>query len=130
MFACPQLTPAECQAYAAPYPDARYKAGVRRFPELVPDRPDADGAEISRRARLWLRNTWQGRSFMAVGMRDPVLGAGPMARLRRDILGCPPPLELPEAGHFVPEWGEFVARQALAAFVARPQPNGATPINQ
>jgi haloalkane dehalogenase len=30
--ACPQLTAAECQAYAAPYPDAHYKAGVRRFP--------------------------------------------------------------------------------------------------
>lgn len=48
---CPQLSPAEAAAYAAPFPDVRYKAGVRRFPKLVPDRPEAPGAELSRRAR-------------------------------------------------------------------------------
>ena len=26
-------------AYDAPFPDARYKAGVRRFPQLVPVQP-------------------------------------------------------------------------------------------
>src|SRR6185436_5169000 len=31
------LSDAEAAAYAAPYPDARYKSGVRRFPNLVPD---------------------------------------------------------------------------------------------
>jgi hypothetical protein len=37
-----------------------------------------------------------------------------MARLRESIRDCPPPLRLPQAGHFVPEWGETVAREALA----------------
>ena len=46
--ACPHLTAAEAAAYAAPFPDASYKAGVRRFPNLVPDRPDAGGAALSR----------------------------------------------------------------------------------
>ncbi|MEA2816194.1 MAG: haloalkane dehalogenase, partial [Rhodospirillaceae bacterium] len=41
--ACPHLGEAEAAAYAAPFPDATYKAGVRRFPNLVPDRPDAGG---------------------------------------------------------------------------------------
>src|SRR5262249_45550478 len=34
---CPHLTDAEAAAYDAPFPDARYKAGVRRFPNMVPD---------------------------------------------------------------------------------------------
>jgi haloalkane dehalogenase len=32
--AVPSLSDSEAAAYAAPYPDARYKAGVRRFPNL------------------------------------------------------------------------------------------------
>ena len=43
--ACPHLTPAEAAAYDAPYPDARYKGGVRRFPNLVPEFVDSPGAE-------------------------------------------------------------------------------------
>jgi haloalkane dehalogenase len=41
--ACPHLSSAEAAAYEAPFPDAASKAGVRRFPVLVPDRPDARG---------------------------------------------------------------------------------------
>ena len=58
--ACPQLSPAEAAAYEAPYPDAASKAGVRRFPQLVPDRPDAPGAAISRQARNWWKSSWTG----------------------------------------------------------------------
>jgi haloalkane dehalogenase len=39
-----------------------------------------------------------------------------MEELRTAIRGCPPPLEVPEAGHFVQEYGERVARASLAAF--------------
>jgi pimeloyl-ACP methyl ester carboxylesterase len=113
---CPQLTDAEAAAYGAPFPDARYKGGVRRFPNLVPDRPDADGAELSRRAREWLRNEWRGTTFMAVGTKDPVLGPPVMAYLRKQIAGCPEPFMHPEAGHFVQEWGGEIASRALAAF--------------
>ena len=59
---------------SAPFPDVSYKAGVRRFPQLVPDRLDAPGAALSRQARDWWRRAWQGRTFMAIGMKDPVLG--------------------------------------------------------
>ena len=113
---CPHLSKAECDAYDAPFPDIRYKAGVRRFPEIVPDRPDAPGAELSRRAREWLRNKWTGPVFMAVGLKDPVLGPPVMQALRNDIRNCPEPYEHSEAGHFVQEWGEEIARKALAAF--------------
>jgi pimeloyl-ACP methyl ester carboxylesterase len=107
------MSEAEGNAYAAPFPDTSYKAGVRRFPNLVPDNPDADGAQISRTARAWLCNEWQGRSFMAVGMRDPVLGPAVMHNLRKLIRGCPAPFEVAEGGHFVQEHGEIIARRAL-----------------
>jgi pimeloyl-ACP methyl ester carboxylesterase len=112
----PVLSEAEAAAYAAPFPDARYRAGVRRFPELVPVSPEMEGVEVSRRAAEFWRTQWQGLTFMAIGMRDPVLGAPVMRALAQTIRGCPPPLELPEAGHFVQEHGEIVARAALDAF--------------
>jgi len=112
----PELSEAEAAAYDAPFPDARYKAALRAFPNRVPDGPQAPGAALAREARSFWRERWQGQSFMAVGARDPVLGPEVMAALRADIRGCPPPLVLPEAGHFVQEWGAPVARAALAHF--------------
>jgi pimeloyl-ACP methyl ester carboxylesterase len=53
---------------------------------------------------------------MAIGMQDPVLGPPGMQKLSKTIRGCPAPLELPEAGHFVQEHGQVVAERALAAF--------------
>lgn len=112
----PILSDAEATAYSAPYPDVRYKAGVRAFPELVPAYPDAGGAHISRAARGWWRDTRSGQSFMAVGAADPVIGVDAMAALRRNIRGCPEPLVIADAGHFVQEWGVEIAEAALAAF--------------
>jgi haloalkane dehalogenase/tRNA(adenine34) deaminase len=110
--ACPHLGEAEAAAYAAPFPDATYKAGVRAFPNLVPDRPDAPGAALSRQARQWFREHWRGSSFMAIGMKDPVLGPPVMRDLHAQIRNCPPPLEIAEGGHFLQEWGESIARIA------------------
>jgi len=113
---CLHLTDAETRAYGAPFPDARYKAGVRRFPDMVPDHPGAPGAALSRRALDWLRSEWSGESFMAVGMKDPVLGPPVMKALQSVIRGCPEPFEIKEAGHFVQEWGQAVAQKALEVF--------------
>ncbi len=44
------LSDAEAAAYDAPFPDATYRAGVRRFPALVPVSPEMDGVDVSRRA--------------------------------------------------------------------------------
>ncbi|MEO1081036.1 MAG: haloalkane dehalogenase [Pseudomonadota bacterium] len=114
----PVLSDAEAAAYGAPYPDVSYKAGVRRFPELVMVSPDMEGVEVSKRARAWWSEEWSGASFMAVGMTDPVLGPAQMEQLRSTIRGCPAPMELPDAGHFVQEWGAEVAREALNSFDA------------
>jgi pimeloyl-ACP methyl ester carboxylesterase len=100
-------------AYAAPFPDASYKAGVRAFPNLVPDTPGAPGASLSRQARDFWRNDWTGKSLMAIGMQDPVLGPTVMRALHAEIRNCPPPLEIAEGGHFLQEWGETIARRAV-----------------
>ena len=111
--ACPQLSPAEATAYDAPFPDITYKAGVRRFPNLVPDNPDAGGASISRKARDWWRSEWRGKTAMVIGMTDPVLGPPVMEGMRRLIHNCPEPVKLAAAGHFVQEWGEEVLKGGL-----------------
>lgn len=106
--ACPHLTREEALAFDAPFPDARYKAGVRRFPPMVPEGRDAPGAALSRKARDWLQSSWKGESFMAVGAKDPVLGVPVMRQLRSWIRGCPEPAVIENGGHFLQEWGEEV----------------------
>jgi haloalkane dehalogenase len=112
----PILSDAEAAAYGAPFPDINYKAGVRRFPELVPVSVDSPGAHHGRAARDWFRDHWQGDSFMAIGASDPVITLAAMRGLRANIRGCPEPMVIEEAGHFVQEWGESVARAALRQF--------------
>jgi tRNA(adenine34) deaminase len=115
----PQLEQSECDAYSAPFPDAGYRAALKAFPEMVPEQVNAPGAAIARRAREFLCNEWNGKTFMAIGALDPVLGLGVMADLRGVIRDCPEPMVLPEAGHFVPERGGQVASAVLEALAGR-----------
>jgi len=127
----PALSEGECAAYAAPFPDRRYRAGVRRFPAIVPVTPDMEGAELGRRAAEWWAKEWSGPTFMAVGVRDPVLGRPVMEALQRTLHGCPAPMLLEDAGHFVQERGERIASAALEAWGTpnnRPQPQPAPPL--
>ncbi len=113
---CPHLSEEEAKSYSAPFPDVRYKAGVRRFPQLVPESPSSPGAKISQASRDFLSKEWKGKSFMAIGMKDPVLGPEVMNSLRNLIAGCNAPMEVPSAGHFVQEWGEDIAAKAIDYF--------------
>ncbi len=108
----PHLTDTEAGAYDAPFPDADHKAGVRRFPAIVPTNADMDGVAISKKALSWWANEFDGRSFMAIGATDPVL-ASVMPWVHDRIKGCPEPLVLEDGGHFVQEWGKQVAVAAL-----------------
>jgi pimeloyl-ACP methyl ester carboxylesterase len=114
--AAPNLSDAECAAYEAPYPDVSHRGGARTFPLIVPVEPSMDGAEISQRAAAWLSSEWSGQTFMAVGKNDPVLGVPAMMMLSKLIRGCPEPLILENAGHFVQEAGAEVAEAALASW--------------
>lgn len=110
------LTSQEAAAYSAPFPSQDFKAGVRTFPNLVPDHADAPGAAISRKALDWWKSKWQGQSFMAIGMKDPILGPEVMRPMQLCIRGCPLAFEMENTGHFVQEHGEIVAKKALEAF--------------
>lgn len=103
-------------AYDAPFPDNSYKAGVRRFPQLVPVEPNMGGVEHGIRARNFWSKSWAGESFMAIGMRDRILGEASMESLRAIIKNCPEPLKVHEAGHFVQEYGKGIAISALQHF--------------
>lgn len=116
--ATPVLTPEESAAYDAPFPDRNYKAGVRRFPELVMVEPDMPGVDVSREAQRFWRETWQGQSLMAIGAADPVLGTDVMMAMHGTIRNCPAPIIVPEAGHFVQEWGRDIARAAVQTFAS------------
>ena len=113
--AAPELSDAECAAYEAPYPDVSYRGGARTFPLIVPVDTSMDGAEISRRAAAWLSSEWRGQTFMAAGKNDPVLGIPAMMMLSKIIRGCPEPLILENAGHFVQEAGAEVAEAGLVS---------------
>lgn len=117
--ACEHLTDAEAAAYSAPFPGPEYKAGVRRFPAIVPTSLDMDGVDVSRRAVEWWSSEFDGKSFMAIGEADPVL-ASVMPMVHSVIKDCPEPLRLPEAGHFVQEWGEEIAKAALRQWASDP----------
>ncbi len=68
------LSADDIAAYDAPFPDADYKAGVRRFPNLVPTRVGQDGDAVSSEALAYLRTAWTGRTVIVAGAEDPVLG--------------------------------------------------------
>ena len=112
----PQMSPAECAAYMAPFPEKGFRAATRAFPPMVPEVPQADGAEVSRKARDFWENDWDGPTLMAVGAQDPVLGLEAMRGLQKLINGCPEPMVLDEAGHFVQEHGEEIAKLAVHVF--------------
>ena len=112
----PHLTEAEIAAYDAPYPGPEYKAGAQVFPALVPVEPDMEGVDVSVAAARFWSEEFAGKSFMAIGMADPVLGPPAMMSLHKVIRGCPSPMEIADGGHFVQEWGEPIARAALEYF--------------
>ena len=114
----PQMSPEECSAYMAPFPDAGHRAATRIFPAMVPEFADSDGAAVSRQAREFWARQWNGTSLMAIGTLDPVLGVPIMLHLKSMIRNCPEPLLLDQAGHFVQEHGESIARTAVALFGA------------
>ena len=111
-----ELSAAEAAAYNAPFIDKGYRAALRAFPPMVPEHFDSEGAAISRQARDFWQNHWQGQSLMAIGLQDPVLGEPVMRVLQGQIRDCPEPMRLPQAGHFVQEQGRAIAEAAVRHF--------------
>lgn len=113
------IAPEVVAAYDAPFPDERYKAGVRQFPLLVPARPD-DPASAPNRA-AWERLRAYTRPFLtAFGDSDPIT-RGADARLQAAIPGAAgqPHTTIARAGHFIQEDAGEELAEIVTAFVAR-----------
>ena len=110
------MSDAETQAYNSPFKDRGHRTALHAFPPMVPEFENSPGAETSRQALLFWRDQWQGQTMMAIGLQDPVLGEPVMRELQQNIKGCPDPILLPQAGHFVQEHGQFIAESAVQYF--------------
>ncbi|MEO9484376.1 MAG: haloalkane dehalogenase [Ekhidna sp.] len=112
----PTVSESEALAYEAPFPDKRYKAGVRSFPNLLPVNKEMPGVEVSKQAINFWKTQWEGDTFMAIGMKDEIVGPSVMIPIQNTIRNCSEPLEIEYSGHFVPELGDIVAMKALEYF--------------
>jgi haloalkane dehalogenase len=88
-------------AYDAPYPDAPSKAGARAFPLLIPQSPDAPGADAGQRVLEALKQDKR-PTLMLWADSDPVL---PLATAERfaQAIGRPAPRTIDDASHFLQE---------------------------
>ena len=131
------ITRAEMASYDAPYPDTSYKEGVRRFPELVPtlddEKKDTEEGRSADRYGSAARKYFESpqashiQVVMACGVKDPVLGVPVMENLKRILeRGCGNVVyfNVPEAGHFVQEWGEGIAERAIKEFAEMSRQSG------
>ena len=109
-----KLTDAEVAAYNAPFPDARYQAGARVFPTLVPDGPD-NPASAANRAAWSVLKSLEIPVLTVFGADDKVM-AGIDTVFQRMMPGAKghPHQILPNAGHFLQEdVGPELAKAAL-----------------
>lgn len=97
------LTAEEIAAYNAPYPDATYLAGARRFPALVPDTPDNVEAPANRAAWKVLRGL-ETPFLTAFGSDDKITAGGDRVfqKLLPGAEGQPHTI-LKGGGHFLQE---------------------------
>jgi haloalkane dehalogenase len=118
------LTPAQCAAYDAPFPDESYMAGARRFPGLVPIFPDDPELPAQRAAWDVLRR-FEKPFLTAFGDSDPVT-AGQHLRFQHEIPGARGQrhVTIEHAGHFLQEdQPEAFARVVIEFMRANPRPH-------
>ncbi len=99
------------QAYDAPFPDKRFKAGALMLPQIVPVGPDDPATAANKQAWEVLRK-WHKPFLTAYGDEDPIT-RGADKLFQREVPGCQgqPHTTIEGAGHFVQEThGEELAR--------------------
>ncbi|MBT8476856.1 MAG: haloalkane dehalogenase [Alphaproteobacteria bacterium] len=113
-----KITEAEVAAYNAPFPDARYQAGARQFPMLVPDSPDNPASAANRAAWEVLRGL--DTPFLTVFGADDRIMAGVERVFQRAIPGAAGQAHkvLPDADHFLQEDVGPDLAQATLEFIA------------
>ena len=104
--------------YDAPFPSAKYKAGARMFPTLVPTRPDDPASEANRAAWEVFRR-WEKPFLTCFSDKDPITRGG--EQLWQD--GVPgakgqPHTKIENAGHFLQEDKGPELAELLNRFIA------------
>ncbi len=99
--------------YDAPFPDKRYQAGARIFPQLVPTSPD-NPAVPANRAAWEVLGRWEKPVLCVFGRRDPILGKADGPLIRHIPGAKDQPHARINASHFVQEdAGPELARRLL-----------------
>jgi haloalkane dehalogenase len=99
--------------YDAPFPNQRYQAGARAFPQLVPTSP-ADPAIPANRAAWSVLGAWKKPVLCVFGDRDPILGKADKPLIRHIPGAQNQPHARIHAGHFIQEdAGPELARRLL-----------------
>jgi haloalkane dehalogenase len=109
------------EAYQAPFPANKYKAGAKIFPELVPTKATDEGISEMKKAREVL-GKWQRPALILFSDKDPIMSGGD--KFFRKLIPSAseqPEIIIKDAGHFLQEdKGEEVATE-IKAFMERTQ---------
>ena len=101
-------------AYGAPFPTVDHKAGVRRFPMMVPLSADDPGATEMLEVRRQL-GRWEHPAYVLFSTGDPVFTPRTGERFAELIPGAGPLETIDDAGHFLQEdQGDEVGRRIAA----------------
>jgi len=98
-----ELSDAEVAAYDAPFPSAKFKAGARAFPLLVPTTPN-DPATVANRAAWDVFTNWEKPFLTTFSNRDPITRGG--QKVWQETVPGAKKLEhvkIRNAGHFLQE---------------------------
>lgn len=95
------LTPGEIAAYNAPFPDFRYKAAVRKFPNLVPISDDSPTSNVTQQALDYLKSDWAGKCVCIAGLTDSVFGQKSMRRIQSRIKNAKPLVKVKNGGSLI-----------------------------
>lgn len=87
--------------YEKPFPNAASKAGARAFPALIPQTPDAPGADAGRRVLEGLQA--DDRPKLLLWADGDFVLPPEMGKAFADALGCDTPTPIEGAGHFLQE---------------------------
>ena len=115
-----ELSKAEIAAYDAPFPSARYKAGARAFPMLVPTEADNVASDDNRRAWVSLEQ-FQKPFLTTFSNRDPITRGGER-NFHERVPGAKnqPHVKIRNAGHFLQEDKPAELAEVLIRFVKTP----------